>query len=209
MAFAIPAHIELKKKHRSYVRYAVVASVVAHGLIFVVSPPFSFKPYELSEPIKCPTVVELAPHVILPAKPKEISPPELEVTARNDAGTPDDQYPGTSPMDFGDFIHPPAPPSNRDDGFTAFDQMPVLVHFERPAYPKLARQAGFEGRVFVEVLIGEDGKVIGARIVSSEVSAAMERAALVAAKRCRFEPARQRTTPVKARVVIPFEFRLN
>jgi protein TonB len=209
MAFAIPTHIELKKRHRSYVRHAVVASLVAHGLIFVLSPPFSFKPYELGQVRECPIVIELPPDLTLPVKPKDISPPEIQVTARNDTDIPDDQYPGTSPIDFRDFTHPSVPPSNPNDGFMAFDQMPILVHFEGPTYPKLARQAGFEGRVFIEVLIGEDGRVIRARIVFSEVSAAMERAALSAAKKCLFEPARQRTTPVKARVVIPFEFRLN
>ncbi|UCG51899.1 MAG: energy transducer TonB, partial [Candidatus Latescibacterota bacterium] len=132
-----------------------------------------------------------------------------QVTPPGERDTPDDEFPGTSPIDFRDLPQPPAPPGPSDRSFLAFDQMPVLVHFERPGYPKLARQAGFEGRVRVAVLVGEDGKVIQAKIVSSEVSGAMEQAALTAATKCRFEPARQRTTPVKARVVIPFEFRLN
>ena len=36
-----------------------------------------------------------------------------------------------------------------------------------------------------------------------------QKAALDAAKKCRFKPAKQRTQPVKAHVVVPFSFRLN
>ncbi len=37
----------------------------------------------------------------------------------------------------------------------------------------------------------------------------MEKAALEAAKKCRFRPAKQRTVPVKAHVMIPFHFQLH
>ncbi|UCG51991.1 MAG: hypothetical protein JSW58_00095, partial [Candidatus Latescibacterota bacterium] len=114
MAFAIPAQIELKKRHRSFVRQAVVASVVAHGLIFVLSPPFSFKPYQLNEQEDMLMVVEPPPDVILPSKPKDISPPEIQVTPPGERDTPDDEFPGTSHIDFRDLPQPPAPPGPSD-----------------------------------------------------------------------------------------------
>ena len=71
------------------------------------------------------------------------------------------------------------------------------------------REAGIEGTVAVRVLVNEQGKVIAADILSSDVTPAMEKAALEAAKQCRFRPAKQRTVPVKAHVMIPFSFQLN
>jgi len=60
-----------------------------------------------------------------------------------------------------------------------------------------------------KVLVGEDGKVIRAEVIDSDVTPAMEKAAVEAARRCRFKPAKQRTVPVKAQVMIPFQFKLN
>ena len=101
-------------------------------------------------------------------------------------------------------------PGGGDSGvFLAFDEPPTLSYFEAPVYPDLAREAGIEGTVRVKVLVAEDGKVLSATLISSDVTTAMEKAALAAAKRCRFNPAKQRTRPVKAHVMIPFHFRLN
>lgn len=42
---------------------------------------------------------------------------------------------------------------------------PELVSLVIPAYPELAREAGIEGAVFVEVLVSEEGFVLDARYV--------------------------------------------
>ncbi|MCP4247324.1 MAG: TonB family protein, partial [bacterium] len=55
----------------------------------------------------------------------------------------------------------------------------------------------------------KEGKVVDATVVASDVTPAMERAALAAARKCTFKPAEQQGKPVKVAVVIPFEFRLN
>ena len=93
--------------------------------------------------------------------------------------------------------------------FLAFDEPPTLVYFEAPKYPDLAREAGIEGTVRIKVLVGSDGKVMNVQMIDSDVTSEMEKAALRAAKKCRFNPAKQRTRPVKAHVMIPFHFRLN
>jgi len=74
---------------------------------------------------------------------------------------------------------------------------------------QLAREAGIEGTVAVSVLVSEEGKVLSASVLSSDVTPAMEKAALEAAKKCRFRPAKQRTVAVKAHVMIPFQFQLH
>ncbi len=42
--------------------------------------------------------------------------------------------------------------------FVAFDELPVLLSAEQPAYPDLAREAGITGTVRVNVLVGKDGQ---------------------------------------------------
>jgi protein TonB len=79
----------------------------------------------------------------------------------------------------------------------------------RPEYPTLAREAGIEGVVFVKVRINESGKVVAACVLSSDVTESMNRAALEAALKCEFEPAKQGDKAVPVDVVIPFEFRLE
>ncbi|MHC4178614.1 MAG: energy transducer TonB, partial [Planctomycetota bacterium] len=99
--------------------------------------------------------------------------------------------------------------SRRDDHVDFFDELPRATRQVVPEYPALAREAGIEGVVHIEVVVGADGKVEGARVVRSDVTSAMEQAAVAAARQCRFEPARQAGRPVRARVVIPFQFRLH
>ena len=110
---------------------------------------------------------------------------------------------------FEDMPPPPPPSSGGGDVFLAFDEPPALLDFVSPVYPPLARDAGIEGTVAIRVLVDEQGKVISADVLQSDVTPAMERAALAAAKKCRFRPAKQRTIPVKAHVMIPFQFQLT
>ncbi|UCG51992.1 MAG: energy transducer TonB [Candidatus Latescibacterota bacterium] len=202
------ANVEFKAKYGKYVRRSLLGAILIHAALFILSPPFEFKPYQLKE--ERFEVVELPENIEIPPPPKEIAMPQVPVEAASDEDADEvDELPETTFEDFSD-MPPPPPPGGSDSGvFLAFDEPPVLIDFVKPKYPDLAREAGFEGTVRVRVLVGEDGKVLAADVLSSDVSPAMEQAALVAAKKCRFKPAKQRTTPVKAHVMIPFNFRLN
>ncbi len=202
------ANVEFKAQYSKYLRYAILGAVVIHGLTFILSPPFTFKPYQLKE--EKFEVVEMAEQIEIPPPPKEVAMPQVPVEAATDDDADDlEDMPETTFEDFSD-MPPPPPPGGGDSGvFLAFDEPPVMVDFVSPKYPSLAREAGFEGTVRVRVLVAEDGKVLAADVLSSDVSPAMEQAAVEAAMKCRFKPAKQRTTPVKAHVMIPFNFRLN
>lgn len=209
MAFAIriSANKEFKGNYPRYVRNALLGAVLFHVAVFVLSPPFTFKPYKLKE--EQFEVVDVPDNIEIPPPPKEIAMPQVPVEAADDEDADTEDLPETTFDDFED-MPPPPPPGGGDQGvFLAFDQAPTLKYFEAPLYPELAREAGIEGTVRVKVLVGEDGKVMAVSLISSDVTPAMEKAALAAAKKCRFNPAKQRTTPVKAHVMIPFHFRLN
>lgn len=203
------ANVEFKAKYGKFIRWSLLGALVVHGLVFIFSPPITFKPYQLRE--EKFEVVELPDNIEIPPPPEEVQMPTVPIEAASDEEADEAQdLPETTFDDFSEMPPPPPPDAGGDSGiFLAFDEPPILIDFVTPRYPDLAREAGFEGTVRVRVLVGEDGKVLAADVLSSDVSPAMEQAAIEAAKKCRFKPAKQRTTPVKAHVMIPFNFRLN
>jgi periplasmic protein TonB len=75
-----------------------------------------------------------------------------------------------------------------------------------PPYPAAAREAGVEGLVRVEVTVGVDGSVTGARILAG-LGHGLDEAALEAARRASFEPAMRCGKPVVGTAVLPFRFK--
>ena len=195
-----------KASYSTRLRYALVAAVSFHVLLFLFFPPFEFKPYAMAAPDE-PIVVKDIPDITIPPLPKEVTPPHFFSPVPAENGD-EIELPETSPLDF----PPPSEmrPRSRTAGcFVPFDKAPVLILWAPPVYPMLSRQAGIEGTVMVLVEVNEKGKVVAASIAESDVTPSMEKAALEAACNCRFEPAKQGPVSVPARVAIPFEFQLD
>jgi protein TonB len=207
-SLALSANEVFKARYKVYIRNALFAAIFFHFLIFFLSPPFTFKPYTLKE--EQFEVVDLPENIEIPPPPQEVALPTVPVEAASDeeADEAEDIAPTTFD-DIDDMPPPPPPSSGTVEQFLAFDEPPILIHYEVPKYPDLAREAGIEGTVAIKVLVNEEGKVIDASVLTSDVTPAMERAALDAAMKCRFKPAKQRTAPVKAHVMVPFQFQLR
>ncbi|MEJ2545608.1 MAG: energy transducer TonB, partial [Calditrichaceae bacterium] len=71
----------------------------------------------------------------------------------------------------------------------------------------IAKNTGTTGLVVIRVLIDKKGNVEKAEILKS--SPMLDKAALDAAKKCKFEPAMQRDKYVKVWMAIPFNFILR
>lgn len=85
-----------------------------------------------------------------------------------------------------------------------------VVSRSTPSYPSKARRSGLEGRVVVTVTIGTSGRVSSARVTSSSRHSALDAAALRAAKKYRFTPAKNnRGQVVSTQVSLPFRFKLT
>ena len=74
----------------------------------------------------------------------------------------------------------------------------------RPAYPDEAKKEHASGQVQVKVLIDETGKVISAEAVFGPES--LRKAAVEAARRARFSPARVDGVPAKLSGIITYDF---
>jgi protein TonB len=199
---------KFKLGYNRYLRNALYATLVIHVIMFYITPTFKFKPYVLREEYF--EAIDLPEQFELPPPPKEVAAPAVPLEAAEGEEVEEDaDIAPTSFERIEDVPPPPPPPSEQAAEFYAFDEAPVLIRFVNPKYPDLARQAGIEGVVLLNVLVSDDGKVLSATVIQSDVTPAMEKAAIEAAKQFVFKPAKQRTVPVKARMAIPIRFKLH
>lgn len=75
------------------------------------------------------------------------------------------------------------------DAVSLPQEMPVVIHSEKPVYPEAARRDGVSGTVWIQALVDPDGRVRDARILKpSGKDAGFEAAALDAAYKCTYKP---------------------
>jgi protein TonB len=90
--------------------------------------------------------------------------------------------------------------------FVPFDELPVLLSVQPPVYPDMVREAGIDGTVTVQVLVGKDGKVKQAQAIDGPEP--LRASGLASARSALFKPALQGTSPVEVWVMIPVTFQL-
>ncbi|GEM_PF-113672 len=115
---------------------------------------------------------------------------------------------------------PPPPPVPVDDQaddevevFVVVEQMPQVIGGNRKVYefldyPDIARQAGIEGMVVIQIVVGAEG-VPTDPFVARSAGEVLDIAASNAVMKLRFEPGRQRGKAVPVRLAIPIRFRLK
>ncbi len=91
--------------------------------------------------------------------------------------------------------------------FVAVDQEPARISIDPPVYPQVAKSAGIEGTILLQVLVGKDGTVKDAIVVDGPE--ALRQAADDCARTAIFRPALIDQKPVEVWVVIPVTFKLR
>ncbi|HEX9899271.1 MAG TPA: energy transducer TonB [Candidatus Methylomirabilis sp.] len=200
------ANFEFKSKYTRTLELAILAAAALHAIAMFAIPPIELTPYSLRE--KEMVAIDIPDEIVIPPPPEEVERPQLPTEMEiSDDVSADETIPET---DFNPFAPPEiAESSGGGDSFYAFDSPPTAIKQVKPEYPSIAREAGAEGTVRVEVTIDATGRVTQARVVWSDTISALEEAARQAAMGWLFTPAKQRDTPVKARIVIPFSFGLR
>jgi TonB family protein len=109
---------------------------------------------------------------------------------------------------------PPPPPMPRKpearEGTVKASGGPILdkaIKKVEPDYPPIAKAAGAEGKVMVNITTSEDGKVIGAEII--EGHPLLRDSALKAVKQWEFKPTELSGVRVKVVAVLTFDFKLK
>lgn len=96
-----------------------------------------------------------------------------------------------------------APPA-----FVPVEKQPVPITHPSPIYPEIARRAGVEGTVWVNMWVTKEGKVKQAVAIKSSADI-LNQAAIDAAVQWTFTPAIMNNGPVAVWVSVPFRFQLN
>jgi protein TonB len=204
-----PSIDKLREHYSTYLRYSFLAALIIHFLIFYFTPAFEFKPYvfEFEEPME---PIKLADEIKIEEPPPPVKHPPVEIEPAAESDIVSEPVIPANVIYNGDIFSDPAQSSIVAPGsFHGFDEAPVLIRSVNPIYPELARQAGIEGTVLLLVLVGKDGRPLEVSVLRSDVTSSMEKAAILAAEKFKFTPARQNTVPVQARISVPVVFTLR
>ncbi len=106
---------------------------------------------------------------------------------------------GESTDGVGTDLPPPAPSA----ALPRYDVNP------RPEYPRVAKLRGWEGEVWLDVLVLENGRVGALDILKPSGYRSLDTAARRAVKRWRFKPATILGLPTESRVTVPIIFSLK
>ena len=221
---------ELKEVARKYMFRGVMAGSLAWVLVFLLSfgtsallrlrphetkvvlvpyrelaapPPLSEKPpppqVAIAQPVAPPSVAVPVP------VPDAEAPPEQQIATQEELAS------STAAVSEGDGDLVVAPPD--EDALPKFgeyvyvEELPEAVTKVQPIYPDLAREAGVDGTVLVQALVGKDGKVKDTKVVKSIPM--LDKNAADAVKQWVFKPALSNNKPVAVWVAVPVKFSLH
>ena len=214
---------DLRRNYKKSLWLSMGGSVLLNGLLVFFYP--THDPDALTRPEK-PILIQLEQ---IPETRQERRPPPpprpVVPIATDDPDLPDDITIESTDLDLNlDDLLPPPPLEEIEEEIELEEEeeeeivdiwkveeepRPIggIEKQPRPKYPEIAQKAGIEGRVFVKVLVGKDGKVEQAGGISGpEV---FHEVARTAAMQWKFTPAIQNDKPVRVWVSLPFVFKLN
>ncbi|WP_164522185.1 TonB family protein [Halocella sp. SP3-1] len=87
--------------------------------------------------------------------------------------------------------------------------LPKLSNYKKPVYPEDMRKRGIEGRVILEMVISNQGKVVKVEVKDSSGYKNFDESAKDVVKEWLFTPAGRGGENLACRVLVPVEFRLN
>jgi protein TonB len=73
-------------------------------------------------------------------------------------------------------------------------------------YPEIARRVGVEGKVIVQAIVDETGKVVSVNTIKG-IGSGCDEVAMDAVRNSKFTPGKQRGKTVKTQVTIPIVFK--
>jgi protein TonB len=169
-----------------------------------VAPPAPPKPPEPPKPKpKKKTVAKKKP-VVKQSLPKAAAALPKPVETETEAAE-------TSPAPSA----PPAPPAPTQsiappaETFTEANFRANYGFNPKPAYPRLARNRGWEGKVLLKVQVSAEGLSDSVDVYHSSGHDSLDESAVAAVKKWKFMPARRGSTPVASSVIVPIIFTLN
>src|SRR5580765_7822180 len=213
MPYGAPELMEVAKRYMFRATWIAIGSIVSvFVLMFVTNliiaaqqkaiPVVQMQVSDLAAPPPLtqdapPPQVEVAP-AVAPPEQTIMSQEELQTSTPGVAEEGNGQQIVVAPSEdelpkFGDYVY--------------VEELPEAVTKVNPVYPDLAREAGVDGLVMVQALVGKDGKVKDVRVVKSIPM--LDESAKAAVRQWVFKPALSNNKPVAVWVGVPVKFSLH
>ncbi len=199
LAFALTNFIIAKQQAAIPVVQMQVSDLAAPPPLSDDTPPEQIK---VVDPAAAPPAAAIPVPV-----PDAEAPPEQTIMSQDELAA---STPGVNTEGDGNQIVV-APPSEDDTPkfgeYVYVEELPEAVTRVTPQYPDLAREAGVDGTVQVQALVGKDGRVRDVRVVKSIPM--LDASAIAAVKQWVFKPALSNNKPVAVWVAVPVKFSLH
>ena len=227
MPYGAPELMEVARRYMFRATMAGIGSIVGvFVLMFVVNliiaqqqraiPVVQMQVSDLAAPPPLtqdtpPPQVQVAPAIAPPAAaipvpvPDAEAPKEQTIMSQEEIAT---ATPGVS-EDAGSqiVVAPSEDELPRFGDYVYVEELPEAITRVTPVYPDLAREAGVDGTVMVQALVGKDGKVKDVRVVKSIPM--LDENAKAAVRQWVFKPALSNNKPVAVWVGVPVKFSLH
>jgi protein TonB len=157
--------------------------------------------------------IEQTEQIVKPPPPPR---PQVPIVVPNDEILEEEILALDAEIDFDEPLDLPPPPVE-DDGepeiFVVVEEMPEMIGgianlYKVLKYPEVARLAGLEGNVVIQLLIDENGVPSNPKILRS-AGQILNDAAQEALLLQRFKPGRQRGKAVRVQMAFPVRFKLG
>ena len=211
------AKADLRRSYNVYLQLGLIVALLSFiGLVRInlYSEPPSPPPVEEQEEVVMEEVIQTKQIETPPPPPR----PPVPVEVPNDEIIEDEILDLDTELDLGDMFELPPPPPPRDDEpeddfFVVVEQMPQLrgglgALQRKVSYPEMARRAGIEGRVTVQFIVNEQGRVENPRVIRG-IGGGCDEEALKTVRSARFTPGMQSGRPVRVQYSLPIVSRLQ
>ncbi|MCG8372454.1 MAG: energy transducer TonB [Balneolales bacterium] len=210
------AKVDLRRSYNITLQFGlIVALLFIIGLVRInlYSEPPQAIMIEEQEEVVMEEVIQTKQIETPPPPPR----PPVPVEVPNDEIIEDEILDIDAELDLdGPLDLPPPPPPQEDEEpefFVVVENMPELQGGlaelqKKVKYPEMARRAGIEGRVTVQFIVNEQGRVENPRVIRG-IGGGCDEAALEAVKQAKFTPGMQRGRPVRVQYSLPIVFRLQ
>jgi len=206
---------DLRKLYNRTLKISLIVSLTIIIAAFKFSPDSSKTQSSINKPQEIIKIDDIINTVQKPDIPQPPKAPQI-IEAAIDV-VPDDYLP-SGIDDYTPVPLPDAPPKPKIDlPYEEFipvpEELPAPIGGlkslqEKVHYTEIARRAGVEGTVFIEVKIDKNGNVVDA-FVKKGLGAGLDEEALNAVRLTTFIPGKQRGRPVNVIMVIPIKFVLK
>ena len=209
--------VDLRLSYNLHLQIGFIVSIAIFLILFKVNMPT-----KVPSPILIEEQEEIFIEEVIQTKQIETPPPPppprppVPVEVPNDEILEDEIIDLDTELDLDGPLDlpPPTPPKSeetQDDFFVVVEQMPQLIGGlaslqKKVRYPEMARRAAIEGRVTIQFIVNEQGKVENPRVIRG-IGGGYDEEALKAVMTARFKPGMQRGRPVRVQYSLPIVFR--